>query len=211
MMSKDYYKLLQVHPEADQESIEAAFARLATKFDPQAAPDDPAIAAARAEIDEAFAVLGDPEQRAAYDASLNAVPAAIVAMPAAEPAESATMMLPPAAPTRRTLPSYAWVAAVAVAALAIIALVFALRNRKPDEQAAAAPTVVVQAAERAVATQAPAASTPAATRAPFPTIDSSGPYILPAAIPNFAVSDRPQRSQGAATAPVVMYEWSDYT
>lgn len=211
-MPNDFYRLLQVHPEADQEGIEAAYQRLAAKFDPEAAPDDPAIAAAlsaaRLEIDEAYAVLSNPDERAAYDASLNALSAA--ERPEESAPASATAALPPPVPARRGLPSYTWVAAVAVAAIAIIALVFVLRNRKPgDEQAAASSTVV---ALRATGAPSPAsATTPAATRAPFPTTDTSGPYILPPSIPNFAVADRPERSQGVATAPVVMYEWSDYT
>ncbi|MBX7235395.1 MAG: DnaJ domain-containing protein [Caldilineales bacterium] len=217
-MPKDLYKLLQVHPEADQEGIEAAYQRLAAKFDPATAPDDPVIAAARQEIEGAYAVLGSPAERAAYDASLIAAPAAETSVeadalasietPAEAAPETATAAPPP--PARRGVPSYAWVAAVAVAAIAIIALVFVLRNRKPgEEQAAASSTVVAQAA---TAAPSPASvATPAATRAPFPTTDASGPYILPPSIPNFAVSDRPTRSQGAATAPVVMYEWSDYT
>lgn len=221
MPPKDYYKLLQVHPEADQESIEAAHQRLATKFDLTAAPDDPAIAAARQEIDEAFAVLGDPGQRTAYDASLVAVPVVESVDEAVEDAaedsleDSAPLPLPAtlsAPPPARRLPSYAWVAAVAVAALAIIALVFVLRNRRPDtDQAAATAAVSTQTAAGDVATPAPAASAPTATRAPFPTTDASGPYILPPTIPNFVAADRPTRSQGEATAPVVMYEWSDYT
>jgi hypothetical protein len=212
-MPQDFYRLLQAHPQADQEGIEAAYRRLAAKFDPEAAPDDPTIAAARQEIDKAYAVLGNPDERAAYDASLSAA-AAVAETPAEAAPETATALLPPPAPARRDLPSYAWVAAVALAAVAIIALVFVLRNRKPvANQAPASPTVVAQAAVGAptpTSAVTPAA-TPAATRAPFPTTDTSGPYILPPSIPNFAAADRPTRSQGAATAPVVMYEWSDYT
>lgn len=213
MPPKDYYKLLQVHPEADLESIEAAYRRLAAKFDPEAAPDDPAVAAARAEVDEAFAILSNPDERAAYDASLSAG-ADETETEMQEPApEIVPLPVPAPAPARGRLPSYTWVAAVAVAAIAIIALVFVLRDRRPSEQVDPTPTVVAQATGSAdSATPAPAAvTTPAATQPPFPTTDASGPYIMPASIPNFAVADRPERSKGSAEAPVVMYEWSDYT
>ncbi len=212
MPPKDYYKLLQVHPEADLESIEAAYRRLATKYDLEAAPADPAVAAARADIDEAFAILSDPEGRAAYDASLSAGADEAVAEMLEPAPEIAAVPVPAPTPARGGLSSFAWVGVVAVAAIAIIALVFILRDRKPGDQVDATPTVVAAAAGADVsATPAPAAVTPAATRPPFPTTDASGPYIMPASIPNFAVADRPERSKGSAEAPVVMYEWSDYT
>lgn len=205
---KDYYKLLQVHPEADPEVIEAAYRRLAAKFDPEAFPDDPAIAASRQDIDEAFAILGNPDERAAYDASL--VPAVMAVAPETAPLLSQAQATYAAPPPRRS--SYGWVAAVAVAVIAIVALVFVLRNRNGGaNQATETPTVVAQASiPEGAPSPAPAAAI-TATPLPFPTTDTSGPYIMPPSIPNFTVADRPQRSQGDAEAPVVMYEWSDYT
>ncbi|HUF52447.1 MAG TPA: DnaJ domain-containing protein [Dehalococcoidia bacterium] len=64
----DYYRILQVVPEADPEVVEAAYQRLASKNDPavSTAPDAPEK---MRQIDEAFAVLGNPDKRREYDAS----------------------------------------------------------------------------------------------------------------------------------------------
>jgi hypothetical protein len=68
----DYYAVLQVHPDADFEVIEAAYRQLMKKHHPDLAGDDRARAAihhARSKaITEAFRVLRDPEQRRHYDA-----------------------------------------------------------------------------------------------------------------------------------------------
>ncbi len=61
----DYYQILQVDPRADQTTIKQAFRRLARQFHP-----DIAGAAATAhfqQLNEAYRVLLDPEQRCAYD------------------------------------------------------------------------------------------------------------------------------------------------
>jgi tetratricopeptide (TPR) repeat protein len=69
---QDYYEILQVHPKADHETIQAAYARLAERYDLSrldgAADELVTIAQQRREeVDQAFAVLGDAERRAAYD------------------------------------------------------------------------------------------------------------------------------------------------
>jgi preprotein translocase subunit Sec63 len=64
---RDYYGLLQVDPRADTEVIEAAYRRLARKWHPDANPDPEAAERMRA-LNEAYAVLGDPARRQAYDA-----------------------------------------------------------------------------------------------------------------------------------------------
>lgn len=62
----DAYKILQVDPEAEDEVIGAAYRRLARKYHPDVAPD--AESAARmAAINAAWAQIGDPVKRAAYD------------------------------------------------------------------------------------------------------------------------------------------------
>lgn len=66
-------------------------------------------------------------------------------------------------------------------------------------------TAVAAGAEVAVtATPAPAATStlPAA---------ATGELVLPETIPSFNPKDRPQATIGDANAPVVMYQWSDYT
>ncbi|HEY2592742.1 MAG TPA: J domain-containing protein, partial [Chloroflexota bacterium] len=67
----DYYAVLQVHPDADQEVIEAAYRQLMKKHHPDLAGDDAQRIAehlARAKtLNEAYSVLRNPEQRRRYD------------------------------------------------------------------------------------------------------------------------------------------------
>ncbi|MBP1465472.1 DnaJ domain-containing protein [Candidatus Chloroploca sp. M-50] len=69
---QDYYETLQVHPKAEPETIEAAYLRLRERYDPaklEAAADEiQALARQRRdEIEQAYAVLRDPQRREAYD------------------------------------------------------------------------------------------------------------------------------------------------
>ena len=59
---KDYYSILQVHPEAELEVISAAYARLARKYHPDVNLDYK-TSARMAEINEAYEVLSDYEKR----------------------------------------------------------------------------------------------------------------------------------------------------
>jgi curved DNA-binding protein CbpA len=63
---RDPYKVLQVDPEAEDEVIQAAYRRLARKYHPDLAPG-PEAEARMAAINAAWARLGDPVARAAYD------------------------------------------------------------------------------------------------------------------------------------------------
>lgn len=60
----DLYEVLQVDRRAEHEVIRAAYRTLARKYH----PDFGGSAQLMASINEAWAVLGDPERRAAYDA-----------------------------------------------------------------------------------------------------------------------------------------------
>lgn len=66
------YEVLQVHYNAEQEVIEAAFKRLALKYHPDRSKEPDAAARMR-ELIAAREVLADPEKRAIYDRSLGIV------------------------------------------------------------------------------------------------------------------------------------------
>ena len=65
----DAYEVLQVHPSAAPEVIEAAYRALARLHHPDLTKD-PESAKAMIELNNAYHALRDPEQRAAYDRSL---------------------------------------------------------------------------------------------------------------------------------------------
>jgi hypothetical protein len=65
--SSDYYAVLQVSPHADAETIERVFRHLAKRYHPDNA--DSGDSDRFIQLVEAYRVLSDPEQRAAYDAS----------------------------------------------------------------------------------------------------------------------------------------------
>lgn len=70
---QDHYETLQVHPKADQETIHAAYERLIQRYS-SVTPDEAAeelvelAQQKRAAVQRAYAVLGDADRRAAYDA-----------------------------------------------------------------------------------------------------------------------------------------------
>ena len=66
MEFKDYYQILGVARDASADDIKKAFRRLARKYHPDVSKE-PNAEARMKEVNEAFAVLSDPEKRAAYD------------------------------------------------------------------------------------------------------------------------------------------------
>lgn len=64
---KDYYKVLGVPRDADDQTIKSAFRKLARKYHPDLAKDDPQAEAHFKEVNEAYQVLGDKDKRAKYD------------------------------------------------------------------------------------------------------------------------------------------------
>ncbi len=66
MRFKDYYDTLGVARDATQEDIKKAFRKLARKYHPDVSREKDAEARMK-DVNEAYAVLSDPEKRAAYD------------------------------------------------------------------------------------------------------------------------------------------------
>jgi len=64
---RDYYQILHVHPEAPREIIKSSYRTLMQRMrmHPDLGGDNDSAAA----INEAYAILMEPEQRAAYDKS----------------------------------------------------------------------------------------------------------------------------------------------
>jgi hypothetical protein len=71
MDKPDYYAILQVHPSAVPEIIQAAYKRLALIHHPDRDPSPDAVRR-MALINEAYEVLSDPSRRRAYDAARDA-------------------------------------------------------------------------------------------------------------------------------------------
>jgi curved DNA-binding protein len=67
MEYKNYYNILGVDKNASQKEIKRAYRQLARKFHPDKNPDDNAAEEKFKEINEAYEVLGDQENRAKYD------------------------------------------------------------------------------------------------------------------------------------------------
>jgi molecular chaperone DnaJ len=65
-MAKDYYATLGVQPGATGDEVKAAFRRLAQQYHPDV-NKEPGAEEHFKEVNEAYAVLSDPEKRAAYD------------------------------------------------------------------------------------------------------------------------------------------------
>lgn len=66
MTQRDYYEILEVPHSASPDDLKAAFRRLARQYHPDV-NNEPNAEEKFKEINEAYAVLSDPEKRAAYD------------------------------------------------------------------------------------------------------------------------------------------------
>lgn len=67
MSERDYYEILGVPRSADAAALKSAYRKLAMKHHPDQNPGCKVSEEAFKEINEAYAVLSDPEKRAAYD------------------------------------------------------------------------------------------------------------------------------------------------
>jgi hypothetical protein len=66
---KKYYRILGVSPDASAEAVRRAYRGLAKELHPDRHPSDPTATAKFQALNEAHAVLSDPEARARYDAA----------------------------------------------------------------------------------------------------------------------------------------------
>ncbi|RLB15817.1 MAG: J domain-containing protein [Deltaproteobacteria bacterium] len=67
MVTRDYYEILGVNRDASIKEIKEAYRKMALKYHPDRNRDNPQAAAKMKEINEAYAVLSDPEKRRHYD------------------------------------------------------------------------------------------------------------------------------------------------
>ncbi|NLX76109.1 MAG: molecular chaperone DnaJ [Clostridiaceae bacterium] len=64
---RDYYEILGVSRDADEAELKKAYRKLAKKYHPDMNPNDKEAEAKFKEINEAYAVLSDPQKRQQYD------------------------------------------------------------------------------------------------------------------------------------------------
>ncbi len=64
---KDYYAILGVPPDADEQTIKKAYRKLARQYHPDVNPGDRQVEERFKEINEAYEALSDPERRRKYD------------------------------------------------------------------------------------------------------------------------------------------------
>lgn len=64
---KDYYRILDIEPNASQDDIHCQYRRMALKYHPDISDDEEKFK----EINEAYEVLSDKEKRAKYDEEYN--------------------------------------------------------------------------------------------------------------------------------------------
>lgn len=67
MAKRDYYEVLGINRDAEQEAIKKAYRKLAMKFHPDRNPDDKGAEEKFKEGKEAYEILSDEQKRAAYD------------------------------------------------------------------------------------------------------------------------------------------------
>ena len=92
---KDYYKILQISPDAAPEVIQMAYKALAKKYHPDLNPDNAEQAQEQMkELNEAFEVLSNPEKRARYDAEQKSAESASASTASQTQADTSTQKPP---------------------------------------------------------------------------------------------------------------------
>ena len=64
---RDYYEVLGLDRKATDDEIKKSFRSMARKFHPDKNPDDPGAEKNFKEVQEAYAILSNPEERRKYD------------------------------------------------------------------------------------------------------------------------------------------------
>ncbi|MEB3262800.1 MAG: J domain-containing protein [Synechococcus sp.] len=120
-----HYTLLQLAPDASPQDLRQAFRSLSKRFHPDTTTLPPAEAAvAFQRLQEAYAVLSDPQRRRAYDDQLRRAAAAVVAAPP-PPAPVRRVVRRPE-PVRRPLSGGEWFALLLLACALVLSLVLGL-------------------------------------------------------------------------------------
>lgn len=78
MSRKNYYKLLEIKPDADAKEIKRAYRRMVRLYHPDTGTSSIVSPERFQEIVEAYQVLRDPEKRAQYDRILNRPPVRVI-------------------------------------------------------------------------------------------------------------------------------------
>ena len=68
MTQQDYYEVLEVEPSADAKAVREAYRNLALKYHPDRNQDNPQATEQMKRVNEAYAVLSDPQKRSEFDA-----------------------------------------------------------------------------------------------------------------------------------------------
>lgn len=144
---RNYYRVLHVQPDAHEAVIRTAYRTLMQKL--RLHPDLGGDGATAILINEAYAVLSDPQRRADYDAQLNLRPGRAVPARGVDDAQPARL-LAASAPAHDAPP--AWVSAPATCPFCAAALP-PLAQRPPRCAACASPLTPPPPAERLAATR----------------------------------------------------------
>ena len=67
MPKQDYYQVLEIEPEADPSLIKESYRKLAFEYHPDRNRENPRASEKMKQLNEAYAVLSDPDKRSRYD------------------------------------------------------------------------------------------------------------------------------------------------
>ncbi|WP_231605392.1 J domain-containing protein [Synechococcus sp. CBW1006] len=121
-----HYALLQLDPGASPQDLRQSFRNLSKRFHPDTTTLPAAEAAAAFQrLQEAYAVLSDPQRRQAYDAQLRRAAALAAVAPVSRPA-APSRVTPRPVPVRRPLSGGEWFALLLLGCALVLSLVLGL-------------------------------------------------------------------------------------